>query len=51
VVEFVGSEHTPRNTLLRAVQTGADPARARAEVAELTETWRVHPYLSTLLDR
>ena len=25
VVEFVGSEHTPRNTLLRALRTGAEP--------------------------
>lgn len=50
VVEFVGSEHTPRNTLLRAVATGADPERARAEVAELTETWQVRPHLAELLE-
>ena len=33
VIEFVDSKHTPRNTLLRAVRTGAAPpaeARARA---------------------
>ena len=36
VVEFVDSEHTPRNTLLRAVRTGADRRRsARTEFDEL----------------
>lgn len=52
VVEFVGSEHTPRNTLLRAVRTGAapDPAVA-AEYGELTRSWGVRPKLAELLDR
>jgi SAM-dependent methyltransferase len=49
VVEFVDSAHTPRNTLLRAVATGAPGDRAAAEVAELTETWHVTPYLAGLL--
>jgi SAM-dependent methyltransferase len=50
VVEFVGSEHTPRNTLLRAVRTGADPKPpAQAEYDELTATWRVTPRLAELL--
>ncbi len=48
VVEFIGSEHTPRNTLIRAVSTGS-AERAEAEYAELTETWRVRPRLADLL--
>jgi SAM-dependent methyltransferase len=51
VVEFVESQHTPRNTLLRAVRTGAEPsAEARAEFESLTATWGVHPKLAELLD-
>ncbi len=51
VVEFVGSEHTPRNTLLRAVRTGAPPSRAqREEYAALTTAWRITPRLAELLD-
>ena len=50
VIEFVESQHTPRNTLLRAVRTGANaPESARAELEELTRTWGVHPKLAELL--
>jgi SAM-dependent methyltransferase len=50
VVEFVGSEHTPRNTLIRAVRTGAPPTAAQAaEYAALTGQWHVTPRLATLL--
>ena len=50
VVEFVESKHTPRNTLLRAVRTGAptDPARA-AEYVELISQWGVQPALQVRL--
>jgi SAM-dependent methyltransferase len=50
VVEFVASAHTPRNTLLRAVRTGApaDPALIR-EYRDLTESWSVRPALATRL--
>ncbi|HET8605336.1 MAG TPA: SAM-dependent methyltransferase [Marmoricola sp.] len=50
VVEFVESQHTPRNTLLRAVRTGrgADD-RARADYATLVDTWRLRPRLAELL--
>ncbi len=48
VVEFIGSEHTPRNTLIRAVTTGA-ASRDEAEYAELTVTWQVRPRLADLL--
>jgi SAM-dependent methyltransferase len=55
VVEFVGSQHTPRNTLIRALSTGPGGApasdRAEQEYAELTRTWQVTPRLAELLDR
>lgn len=50
VIEFVDSAHTPRNTLLRAVRTGApaDPAQVR-EYLDLVESWQVQPALATRL--
>jgi SAM-dependent methyltransferase len=51
LMEFVGSQHTPRNTLLRAVRTG-EPVRggsARREYDELVATWGVRPKLADLL--
>ena len=52
VMQFVGSEHTPRNTLLRAVRTGAPVSggTARQEYDELVATWGVRPRLGELLD-
>ena len=53
VMQFVGSEHTPRNTLLRGVRTGS-PVRggsARREYDELVTTWGVRPRLGELLAR
>ncbi len=49
VIDFVDSKHTPRNTLLRAVRTGATGGDTGAELRELTETWSVHPRLAELL--
>jgi SAM-dependent methyltransferase len=50
VIEFVGSEHTPRNTLLRAVRTGAGRRDdARREYDELVGTWGIRPRLGELL--
>ena len=54
VVEFVDSEHTPRNALLRAVRPGrpvpaADRERAAAELRELSAAWGVAPALVTRL--
>ena len=43
VVEFVESAHTPRNTLLRAVRTGADGSEAAREYDELLGAWGVKP--------
>jgi SAM-dependent methyltransferase len=50
VIEFVESQHTPRNTLLRATRTGAAPSAAvREELDDLVRTWNVHPRLAELL--
>ena len=51
VMEFVDSKHTPRNTLLRAVRTGApDPGGAvRASYDELVGAWGLTPRLAVLL--
>jgi hypothetical protein len=50
VIEFIGSQHTPRNTLLRAVRTGSRPADdVRRELDELVRTWKVHPKLLELV--
>jgi hypothetical protein len=53
VMQFVGSQHTPRNTLLRGVRTGrpASDGPARREYDELVEAWGVRPRLGDLLDR
>ena len=49
-VEFVASEHTPRNVLLRAVRTGAPAGdELRQKYAELTSAWSVAPALHRLL--
>jgi SAM-dependent methyltransferase len=51
VIEFVESQHTPRNTLLRATRTGAPAATAtRQELDDLVRTWQVHPRLADLLE-
>ena len=49
VVEFVESRHTPRNTLVRAVRTGAASPGTADELEALTSTWQVTPRLLTLL--
>ena len=51
VVEFVGAEHTPRNTMLRAVLTGS-PVRGggvRKEYDALVAEWSLVPRLAVLL--
>ncbi len=50
VIEFVGSEHTPRNLLIRAVRTGAPAAAAQlGELDALCESWQVRPALMSRL--
>ena len=52
VMQFVESKHTPRNTLLRAVRTGAavSGGGVRKEYDDLVETWAIRPRLAELLD-
>ncbi|TDW15906.1 class I SAM-dependent methyltransferase [Kribbella kalugense] len=50
VVQFVDSQHTPRNLLLRAARTGAKPtADLQAEYEALVTEWQVKPRLAQLL--
>ena len=52
VVQFVESQHTPRNTMLRAVRTGG-PVKGgsvRKEYDELVDAWGVRPKLAELLE-
>lgn len=50
VMEFVDSQHTPRNTLLRAVRTGHVPdASGVREYDDLVAAWGVQPRLGVLL--
>ena len=53
VMQFVGSQHTPRNTLLRGVRTGSPVSggSARREYDELVATWGLRPRLGELLAR
>jgi hypothetical protein len=50
VVQFVASEHTPKNLMIRAIKTGP-PAHPKyvAEYRRLKEFWGVTPYLEGLL--
>jgi SAM-dependent methyltransferase len=49
VVQFVESRHTPRNTMLRAVRTGAPGGDVDDEYAALVAAWGVRPRLAELL--
>jgi SAM-dependent methyltransferase len=51
VMEFIATEHTPKNLMLRAERT-ASPARderGRREFAELRDRWGVEPAIERLL--
>lgn len=50
VVEFVATEHTPRNLMIRAVRGGPmDAGTHVAEYQELKRFWRVTPYIEKVL--
>jgi len=52
VMEFVSTQHTPRNVLIRAVRTDAAPSpESVAEYEALAAAWRVRPKLAELLDQ
>lgn len=51
VIEFVGGEHTPRNTMIRAVKTGVKPELSDVHsYQEMVALWNVKPVLSELLE-
>lgn len=51
LVEFVDSQHTPRNLLLRAHRTGsASTPEQEAEYRQLVDDWSLRPRLATLLE-
>ena len=52
VVQFVESQHTPRNTMLRAVRTGGavKAGSVRTEYDDLVRAWGIRPRLGELLD-
>jgi SAM-dependent methyltransferase len=53
VVQFVESQHTPRNTMLRAIRTGS-PVKGgsvKKEYDELVAEWGVRPKLGELLSK
>jgi SAM-dependent methyltransferase len=51
VVEFVDSEHTPRNVMLRAQRTHAEPrSDLTQDYADLVSQWQVRPRLAVLLE-
>jgi SAM-dependent methyltransferase len=51
VIEFVSTEHTPKNLMLRAEQAPSAPRaqRAAAEYVELRDRWGVEPAIERLL--
>lgn len=49
VIEFVESQHTPRNTMLRATLTGHRSVTAAAEAEGLAAQWGVRPALEDRL--
>ena len=59
VIEFVSTEHTDKNLMIRAVRPGRpgdrrarqDALGAAREYRDLVEAWQVRPYLGQLLDR
>jgi hypothetical protein len=52
VVEFVSTEHTSKNLMIRAIKSGKPGSRqAIQEYKQLTELWQVKPYLGQLLGK
>jgi SAM-dependent methyltransferase len=51
VIQFISSEHTAKNLMIRAVNVHLSPTPAlQQEYAALKEYWHVTPYLETLLE-
>lgn len=51
-IEFIGGVHTPRNLMIRAVKTGAQPtADDEGQYRSMIELWGVKPVLEEKLNR
>jgi hypothetical protein len=51
-IEFIGGVHTPRNLMIRAVRTGAQPTAVdEAQYRSMIELWGVKPVLEGKLNR
>lgn len=51
-IEFIGGEHTPRNLMIRAVKTGAEPEKGEVErYQSMISEWGVTPVLAAKLNR
>lgn len=51
-IEFIGGEHTPRNLMIRAVRTGAEPESGEVErYQSMISMWGVTPVLAAKLNR
>ena len=51
VIEFIDSEHTPKNLMIRAIYKGNEPSKSDfAELDAIIESWQVQPRLKVLLD-
>jgi hypothetical protein len=50
VIEFIETQHTPRNLLIRGeLRETGESVEARERYEALKTFWRVKPYLETLL--
>jgi SAM-dependent methyltransferase len=51
-IEFIGGEHTPRNLMIRAVKTGAEPELDEVErYQSMISQWGITPVLAAKLNR
>jgi SAM-dependent methyltransferase len=49
ILEFIDTEHTPKNLLIRAVYTGHIPPQAKEEYLRLRDFWGASPSLERIL--
>jgi len=50
VIEFVDNQHTAKNIMIRASQTGTADDAARQRAIDVTTQWSVRPALTHLLE-
>lgn len=51
IIEFIGGEHTPRNIMIRAVKTGAEPGTKDVEsYKKMLRDWQIDPALASRLN-